>query len=244
MGMWDKFEFKASLNFTGYAERAVATDKEFRRVGLEGIHRIWQFPNPFDGIVQRSVLTNRAMQGKGFFNATMGHYRAIKTAYELGSANCLVMEDDIRFLTDLNLLADILDDIPDDYDAVLLDVIKPVRLTVEEVVRNIASNRVGKYWVRFSNMRSFGCYSLSRRGMQRWIGAVENALRGTGAKLRIADQYMRTIGTRMGEDARLYHASPNAAIQVPIGKGNCNSGFVDLAAFYRAIGCKPEEYGG
>ena len=242
MDIWGRFDFKAVLNFTGYAERAQAMDAEFARVGLDGVYRIWQFPCPFDRVLQASVPINRMMHSPGFFNSVIGHYRAVKTAYELGAERCLVVEDDIRFLTDLGQVKEIVDSVPADCDIALFDVLKPVKMSMEDMARHLREDKVNQHWVRFYNLRSAGCYSMTRRGMERWLSGVENPAKGLGGKMRLADQYFNVA--RIGTDMKLYHATPNVAIQVPVGAGNSNSGYVDLASYYRVIGCKPEEYGG
>ena len=144
----------------------------------------------------------------------MGHYRAIKTAYELGCAHSLIMEDDIRFLKDLRQVEDIVSDLPDNYDVALFDVFKPQKLSFEEWKNNAKNRKVSKHWCSFDNMRSFACYAMSRRGMARWICLWEEAFR-PGGYLRVADQYMnRAI---FGSNMKMYHAVVNACIQAPVG---------------------------
>ena len=49
----------------------------------------------------------------------------------------------------------------------------------------------------------------------------EHPFERRGEKLRIADQYMNC--ELIGKDMNLYHAYPNAAIQVPVGHSNSGS---------------------
>lgn len=240
-GIFDRFDFRATVNFTGYAERARLMDAEFKRVGLEDVYRIWNFPCPFDKVLQDKLAHVRLMGQTGFFNSVMGHYRAIKTAYCLGSERCLVMEDDIRFLSDLDMLSDVVDDVPDDYDIALFDVLRPQKITPYMFERHLREDRVGKYWVKFVNARSAGCYSMSRKAMERWIGALESPAIGNGGKMRLADQYFNLSHT--GFDLKAYHAAPVAARQVLVGTGSSNSGFSELDEWYRSIGCDPLAYG-
>ena len=239
--IFDKFDFKAAVGFTGYAERAKMMDGEFDRVGLNGVYRIWNFPCPFDNVLQNHLNHVRFMDHAGFFNSVMGHYRAIKTAYCLGSERCLIMEDDIRFLKDLNRLQDIVNDIPADADIALFDVLRPRKIPLPDFVSHIQSDRVSRFWVKFENARSAGCYSLSRKAMKRWIDALESPALGNGGKMRLADQYFNLAHT--GFDLKAYHASPVAARQVLIGSGQSNSGFSELDSWYKSIGCNPEAYG-
>ncbi len=241
--IWRGFDYKAVCLFTGYKSRAEKVGAELGRVGLGDAARLWQFPTPFDAILRRKVRSAGAAGRPGFFNSGMGHYRALKTAYELGAEHSLVMEDDVRFLRDIDLLAEIVADIPVDYDIALLDVIKPVRLTMDEVRSNIGRNMVSRHWCRFSNMRSFACYAMSRRCMARWIQWWESAFAGTiRHPLRIADQFMRTDKPgRVGMDMNIYHAVPNAAIQAPSGVSN-SGGAGCFMSFYTELGLDPSSY--
>lgn len=236
-----RFDFKATVNFTGYADRAKLMDDEFLRVGLDDVYRIWNFPCPFDKVLQDRLNHVRLMGNIGFFNSVMGHYRAIKTAYCLGAQQCLVMEDDIRFLKDLNMLGDIVKDLPEDYDVALFDVLRPQKIPLPEFVKHVKADRASKYWVRFTNARSAGCYALRRKAMLRWIDAVESPALGKNGKMRLADQYFNMA--HIGLDLHAYHAAPVAARQVLVGAGKSNSGFSDLDAWYRSIGCDPCAYG-
>ena len=236
--MWLRFDFVAACLFTGYRQREKPLKTELERVGLGNAMIMWQFPTPFDDALKRFTHGGISLR-TGFFNSGMGHYRAIKTAYELGSCHCLIMEDDVRFMKDTDRLSDIIKDLPEDYDIALLDTIKPQKLSIKECVDNIRRNMVSKYWCKFSNMRSFACYSMSRRAMSRWISLWEDAFIRNGQRLRIADQYLNS--ELIGRDLKLYHAVPNAAIQAPIGKSNSGSEGC-FNGFYHDFGVNVSEY--
>ena len=244
MDCWDRFGRKTLLAFTGYKERAPGILKELDRVGMEDVDVLWNFPSPFDGTIQNRLSHVRLMDRIGFFSSVMGHYRAIKAAYCLGEQRCLVMEDDVRFLRDLDKLYEIVQALPDDYDIALFDVMRPQKIPESDFVRHIKDDRVNKYWIRFVNARSAGCYSLSRKAMKRWIDAFESPAMGKGGKMRLADQYFNIA--HVGSDLKVYHAAPTAARQMIIGSGINNSGFKKegLDSWYRAIGCDPDAYGG
>lgn len=241
MGIWGNFDFKAQVGFTGYQDRARLMDAEFARVGLNGVQRVWNFPCPFDTVLQNRLNRVRLMGRAGFFNSVMGHYRAIKTAYCLGAKRCLVLEDDVRFLRDLSFLEAIVNDLPDDYDIALFDVLRPQKIHPDAFIRHLTADRASRYWVRFTNARSAGCYSLNRKAMARWIDALESPALGKGGKMRLADQYFNLAHT--GLDLKAYHAAPVAARQVLVGSGSSNSEFSEFDAWYRSIGCDPNAYG-
>lgn len=240
---WDRFGRKTLLTFTGYKDRAPGVMKELERVGMNDVHVQWQFPNPFDNVLKNRLSHVRLLENSGFFNCVMGHYRAIKTAYCLGLNNCLVMEDDIRFMRDLDKLKEIIADAPSDADILLFDVLRPQKIALPDFVQHVKSDRVSRYWVKFVNARSAGCYALNRKAMERWINAFERPALGNGDKMRLPDQYFNIA--HVGLDLKAYHAAPVAARQVLVGSGRCNSDFLAtyLDSFYEAIGCDPEAYG-
>lgn len=237
---WGRFDFRCALAYTGYADRQPAIDAEIARVGLTDVHRVWQFPNPFYSTLRAKVRRSRSMAHPGHFSCTLGHYRAVKTAYELGARRCLVMEDDIRFLTDVGLLAEIVSDMPDDLDIALLDVLKPQATQLDAFVRTVRENRIGRFWARGTNLRSCGCYSMNRRGMARFIACYESPVAGRAGLLRQSDQFFNVA--HIGSDVRIGHAVPCGARQVVLATGS-NSGYTDLDGWYRAVGCDPSAYG-
>jgi len=225
---WSRFDFKAACLFTGYKNRERSLFNELDRVGIDRVNRLWQFPTPFDSILKRATRGKLSMHG-GFFNSGMGHYRAIKTAYELGAERSLIMEDDIRFLKDVDLIREIVEDLPDDYDIALLDTFKAQKMSFDEWRDNAKNKKVSKYWCRFNNMRSFACYAMSRKGMERWIGQWEGAFSPSGF-LRVADQYLKY--ECLGMDVNMYHAVLNVCIQAPVGGTACSG----------QAGCHIEKY--
>ena len=55
------------------------------------------------------------------FSCTINHYNAVLQAYEFGYKNVLIMEDDICFIKDKNLIQQMLTEIPDDADFITYD---------------------------------------------------------------------------------------------------------------------------
>lgn len=251
MTMWDMFDGVVSLAFTGLPQRARLMDLEFDRVGLGGrTFRIWQFPTPFDAVIQSRVRCSGGMMRTGYFNSGMGHYRAVKTALCLGLRTVLVVEDDIRFPKDLDRLRKGLEEAPPDWSVLLLDVLKADKDPVETVVRAPRELRVGNttWCASWGNPRSFGCYALTRPAMEWLVRRIEGPCAPTASgilTLRNVDLNLRA--DRVDPGLKVYWASPNLAIQVPVGDGQFNSSggnpdkYLD---FYRAIGVDPADYAG
>lgn len=73
-------------------------EREFKRIGLKNYN--W-FYNCDDELInyERFIDYHRS---KAAVRCTIGHYRLIKTLYELNYDNVLIIEDDVHFLKDIN----------------------------------------------------------------------------------------------------------------------------------------------
>lgn len=219
---WGRFDRKVVLYFTGNKDtRAPRMERELARVGMEDAYRQWQFPTPLDRIVLRQVPHVRHIESGGYMNCTMGHYRAIATSYHLGCGSVLVMEDDARFLKDMSQIGRSIESIPEDYDLAMLDWFysswKDVEARTADRLRD--ERKTNDFWAEFDHFHSGACYALSRRGMERIMKLYEAAAtdRRIG-KLRICDGFLDR--RYLGEDARMYFARKNVAIQRDFGEGN------------------------
>ena len=215
MSCWDRFDRKVVLYFTGNKDtRVPGMERELARVGLDDADRQWQFPTPIDRVLLKGIRHIPCVERGGYFNMTMGHYRAISTAYHLGCDSVLVVEDDIRFLKDMSELEKIVSSIPDGYDVALLDMFSiSMRSVNADTVKMLREKRrVNDFWAEFDELRSCGCYALSRRGMSRMMfcyEAVETKKRI--GNMRICDHFLNR--EYLGKDTRMYFASKNAAVQ-------------------------------
>ncbi len=222
MKCWDRFARKTMIYFTGNkTTRVPSMETELARVGLADADRQWQYPTPIDRLLLRSMRHIPSVEKGGFFNASMGHYRAIATAYHLGCPSVLVMEDDIRFLKDASLIAEAVDALPADYDVALLDLFAGWMKNVDAntVKKWREERKVNEWWAEFDEMRSMGCYALSRRGMERLMfcfEAVETAPRV--GKMRICDHFLDR--SMLGKGIKLYFARKNIAVQQTMGAAN------------------------
>lgn len=212
---WDRFDRKVMLYYTGNRlTRTPQMENELDRVGLGCADRQWQFPSPIDRVLLMSMAHIPSCERGGYFNCSMGHYRAIATAYHLGCESVLIMEDDISFLKDLSKIQEIVEDLPDDYDVAMLDSFAIAMKNVNaDTVRQLRDGRrVSRHWAEFDELRSCACYALSRRGMARMkfcYEAVETA-RDIG-KMRISDHFLNR--RYLGRDTKMYFAVKNVAVQ-------------------------------
>lgn len=209
---WDRFDFKAIISYAGYDyQRHQSARLELIRVGLDDTTTFWSASTPADDIVVSATTHARALEKGGFTNSLLTHYRAVKTAWQLGKDHVLVMEDDIRFMNDTDLMSRIVDSLPDDYDLALFDWWHRQKATQQEWDALLAAPCAAPCWKRFTNLRSAACYALSRRGMREFIDLIDGAIRGlSGYKLRITDQYWPHVAARC---PNCYCAWPNVAVQ-------------------------------
>lgn len=220
---WDRFGRKTLLTFTGYKDRAPGAMKELERVEMNDVNVQWQFPNPFESVLLK-YLNHEKCLSTGFMNATMGHYSAIKTAYHLGMSSCIVIEDDIRFLKDIEEVHKAVRSLPEDFDVALFDMFLHGGNDREfnEYIFAKGNRKVNQDWAEYDNLISQGCYSMSRRAMERYIWLNEAAVtdRRIG-KLRIGDHFLSR--KYMGDDMKLYFSVNHVAIQKIMGKNNSNT---------------------
>ncbi len=205
--VWDRFDYIACICFTGNQERLYTLKKELIRVGLtRNVHFHIDFPSPITGLLAKIVASDdyhRKMFPIGYNN-----YRAIKTAYELGRNNILVFEDDIRFLKDIDELFNAIENIPEDFDLVMLDKNWPKNVYSQKE-KLLSQPTIGGRWKRIEKFFSSGCYALSRKGMERWCASYESD--AASRRLCNNDEYFNIES--LGMDCNLYAAFPNVAVQ-------------------------------
>lgn len=215
---FDRFDYIACICFTGYLERQKSIVEEFKRIGiLERVNFFWDFPSPY--ITKLSSIVCKSRYHQKMFPIGYNNYRAIKTSFELGYNSILVMEDDIRFLKDVTWIGKAIRELPYDYEIAMLDKNFPTREFTEyicthkriEETRNIE-------WKNFSCFHSSGCYSLSRRGMEKFIRAYE--FDGDRRRMKNNDEY---FNCKVFDYKKMYAAFPNIAIQGIIGCSGSSS---------------------
>ena len=238
--LWDRFDYKAIVAFTGYKDRYDSLQVELQRIGMNrNVSTHWDFPTPYSQILLRNVPMTRYNSHHSCFNIGMNNYRAIATAYYLGCNNCLIMEDDVRFLKDTKLLEEIVTSIPQDYDLALLDNNKPCGMS-PDIYFDIFKNPVAPHWFRFTNLRSTGCYSMSRRCMERYMKLFEAPAFGRSI-LCNPDGYFRV--ECLGHDANLYVANPAIALQKMYPTSHCsNRKMNEYYELHNKIDASPQKY--
>lgn len=218
-----KYDFVVSLCYTGNAKRVPPLDAELARVGLVPDVRTWNVPCPFERKLLAGVAASQDMKRHpGLLNSGLGHYRAVKTAYELGAGRVLVLEDDVRFLKDLDQLSEVVANAPETGVA-LYDLCGLNEKDGDWDERAAGfSERAVRGWTTVDNPLSLACYGMDRAAMEWFIECAELAFSGR-AILKVVDQWL-TEGMRKGRGVGLKLAWPLACVQVPVEGSKSNTG--------------------
>lgn len=209
--VWDRFDMVIALVYTGYQYRYRSLRDELGRVGLlDRVTFLWSYPSPFDSRFANSIRLSGTIRSPSQFNEAMSHYRAMKTALELGRSSVLVLEDDVRFMSDLKSLASAVRELPDDYDVAKFEWFK--RGDSDPISRSGT-------WTRFEGgyaAAGGAAMAYTSRALEWKTSAMERAALPDDfhGKLFINDQY--ETGKNF-EKAGLtaYLATPLLAIQAP-----------------------------
>lgn len=212
-GRW--FDSIWCITYTGYPDRMAGIESELKRIGIidSGLLR-WRlnFPSITDAVMfnflKANNRTNCTKQSQ--VSCSLGHYSCIKSAYELGHNRVLIIEDDERFLKDLDGIVGYLSDIPSDADIVNFDVLPAdAQHNESNFPRIVEENSVNSHFFRYRSMFGGGCYALSRKAMERLVKSYESYI-------RTADDYL-SGRAYLGDDITYYASKQSICCQLTFG---------------------------
>lgn len=158
-------------------------DKEKRNNIEEQCNRVFGEIYPYHNAVI-FPHNQTIMQGFNAFNTgsfkkpneigcAMEHYRIIKEAFEKGIETIFIMEDDIAFIKDDNYFKNCMDNIPDNWDILMMSSYIGIR-TNNYIDLLARSESVNTYWfIPFWPGWCTACYALSRKGMQYYLACQD-----------------------------------------------------------------------
>ena len=125
---WEKYvDHIYTISFTkNYPERIIKLNKELEYLDIlnSPIYSIFyniQSPLPFYKLMHQNMAHSESADIYGeYVPKTFAHYKCIREAYELHYNHIMVLEDDVIFIKNKELIQNYLDDIPEDYDLILL----------------------------------------------------------------------------------------------------------------------------
>lgn len=181
---WKKYFDKiVCINFSGFKERKELMEFELKRVGIldSGIFE-WHitFCGPYEerfcDMIKEFNYGNEVNINPTRISCMLGHLHTIKQAYYEGCQRILIIEDDERFLKDLDELQKKLDNMPskDEYDLILLDKFIYNYNYYNALLRD-KKNYINDDWVKYrATICSAGCYSVNRNAMQVLISLYDS----------------------------------------------------------------------
>lgn len=186
------FDRVTVIRHTAYSTcRGDYLGRELCRVGLDGFASYrWTFPSPFLPIIARNIRLDPSIMAVGNVDVMVfGFYAEMRTALALGARNVLILEDDVRFADDLDMIRHAITKLPSDFDeAHLAWLIDGGRAMTPAPVLQLP--RVGGSWVSAGTgikIRDSSATIFSRAGMERFVDIAESALAPVGRGLVACD---------------------------------------------------------
>lgn len=155
--------------------------RHFKELGIENNVNIWwtarrnygeDIRKSFDGVVcpyYDSLFKANPYIYSGVLNVSLEHYTIIKMSYERGFNNVLILEDDVKFISDIDKLNEFMDNIPPDYDILkLFYIFGP---SEEGYGDKYFTKKKVPNWGLICNS-----YALSRKGMEEMIRIYEEKI--------------------------------------------------------------------
>lgn len=201
MPEWLNNAYVGAICYTGYKVRYEPMKKELARVGLDdsSIHWHWDYPTPIKKIALKGIPHMKGLdENPPVWGCTLMHYDVLKTAYCLGYGHMMLVEDDCRFLKDVDKLWDSIGRAPADWNILMLSNFLRYRTAP-----------ASEGWLSCKSAMSGACYACDRKGMEKLIATYEAAMSGR-LEMKVCDYWFdkKYIG-----DARLYIADPVLAVQ-------------------------------
>ena len=206
--LWDKtFDGMYCIHYIPYKERKPHLDAEFKRIKMldaKNFHWAYTVDSPFyDDVYEKEIaLQDREGVPKGSLIVSLEHLRCIKIAYGLGYNRILMMENDVTFIKDLDLIQKYLENIPEDADVIYFDYIFGLSKELDRYQEQ-KQKKINDYYCDLESLKriwSAGCYSLSRKGMEYVIKnqeylicGPEHYLCGSGAKFKMEQKRAFTV---------------------------------------------------
>ena len=136
------------IHFLPYKNRLEPAKEEFERCGIK-VKFVYTNDLGKDPVVQ----------------ASEGHLQCINDAIGNGYKKIIIMEDDVRFLKDLNKLNEYCENIPENADIVLFDYIIADQGKGREKINKMKENNKFYFPIGTEKFWNASCYLLSEKAM-------------------------------------------------------------------------------
>lgn len=169
------------LNLASRQDRLEHFKSEMNKVGLD-FTTIYTTKKPFyprlvnDTFLHNSLYTYWQEQQSKFnrylyasvYDCAMKHYEIIKTSYERGLNNILILEDDIEFISDNEYIESVFNCLPEDYTILKYYGTFLNNDSSKELFYKIPQEQYDSF------AQSTACYAVSRKGMKEIIDTIDN----------------------------------------------------------------------
>lgn len=189
------------------------------RLAEDEVRRVGRTPVPFVNIASAwdsycihqlgSNILSGYMSRPSSFSCARGHYHIVQASLDVGDESVWVIEDDVRFLKDVDRMNDALRNAPKDADILILDpIFKDFHTEAESMAK--ASKAVNGWWpVEHDDVRSTGNYIMSAKAAKLYASILT---RGPDGKRLDACDAVRSYAF-FPHDIRIYAANPALSIQ-------------------------------
>lgn len=174
INFWEtKFDHIYLQHWYGYDERLDDMISELKRVGIyyaKNFSIYYSIENQYeDSLYEKLKNENKLCEDIVSLNKFRGSYTFYKIlceSYALNYKNTIIIHDDIRFIKDLNLLYDILVNLPDDYDLCMFDYLNVVdkyeSVSYDNFI-NADGGYVNKYYLKWYDFVANTISAMSQR---------------------------------------------------------------------------------
>ena len=227
---WSKyFDRIYCLHFVPYTERKELLEIELERVGILNsniFEYFFTYGNQQEEKFKQYVKKVRPQIEKDkFINIPIlyGHYSIVKKAEKEKLKHILIIEDDIRFLKNLNLIEQIIKNRPQDANLILYDKF----ITNPNLIKQFKP--VNNYYNTFECCCSAGCYSLDNKGIKHLLYKYETFPQIADGYFYAAKEFLNGLN--------YYCSNINLAIQSLFKKSNTltilNNQIINFQMFYK-----------
>lgn len=164
--LWDQLFTKIYvISHITQKDRDKTLIPELSRIGIWQTNKVQIIYNPINNLNYKLSKNFSKYIGKLVpFDQAMNHYTLINRCQQFGEDHILIIENDVRFLKDINIIYNLLVNMPDDYDIMIFDHCFPYE-KYDEIDYNSTK------YIRFESddikdSWSSSLYALSNKGMK------------------------------------------------------------------------------
>lgn len=165
------------LNLSSRQDKRIKMLKMLKNIGMLNCNDIYiQYATTFpynDIIINAFNKTGKGRFTKANeFDCARNHYSIIKQSYDLQLKNILIIEDDIQFINDFELMNKFIDAIPEDYD-----ICQFCGFSADENIKKYlcGNNSPEIFWTKHRDIGLWNAamYALSYRGMEYYLAFMD-----------------------------------------------------------------------